>query len=311
MKKFMICLLTICLLSCSQNEIQNKEDIQNNDSLISDEMTNESQDKSSMSSDETDKHKEETDSKQENDNPDNIEDHENDMSGSDQTDIQIPSTIEFKETIENEYISVEINEIVGYEGFGESLGSRNTIEIPKLNFDTQDAIDFNNRLSELGESCKKGLRVTDETVSEVHFLNVDTYLNQDILSIVIKHDPFKNGVGNYYSQYQVHNFSISTGDIMTNEEIVSYLNLDVETIQSAINEAATQYRECSTFGEHEMKVQCIYTGNEEQIDEDEEGKSTDLIKNKYFYIGESESVEMYVFLFGAYNKFENIKIQNK
>ena len=124
----MICLLTICLLSCSQNGIQNKEDIQNNDSLISDKMTNDNQDKSPISSDETDKQKEEIDSKQKNDNPDNIEDHENDMSDSDQTDIQIPLTIEFEETIENEYISIEINEIVGYEGFGESLGSRNTIE---------------------------------------------------------------------------------------------------------------------------------------------------------------------------------------
>lgn len=214
-----------------------------------------------------------------------------------------------KEIKLEDIISIEIIQVEGFTGWAKSLGSRSTIEIPKLLFDTEDAKQFNEQIASIAEECKTVLsKIKDKNPLEIHFLNVDCYLTKDILSIVIKHDPWVNGIGGYYSIYEVYNFSAINGEKLTNQEIISKLGLDQEKLQMQIDNFAKEYRDCSTFSEHELKSQCIYA-TESDIFQDDKKFSTDIIDNQYFYIENEFTAGMYVFLYGAFQKFEKFQIQ--
>lgn len=109
---------------------------------------------------------------------------------------------------ERDIISIETIE-VKENALAKLLNSRSTIELPKPFFNSEDAKSFNEYVQQLVNDCINEYRLNDDgKVLEVHFLNVEYYINQDILSIVLKHDPWKDGIG---GNHEVFNFSVSTG----------------------------------------------------------------------------------------------------
>lgn len=122
------------------------------------------------------------------------------------------------------------------------------IQEPALSWESEDAKNFNDTMSQLAEKCREELTYhEDGSWHTASLLNTKYYVYGDILSIVIKLDQWAANIMVGPSLYQTYNFSLTTHNQLSNKEIFELYQVSANTFQNLLNEQLDKdYLSCST-----------------------------------------------------------------
>ena len=146
-------------------------------------------------------------------------------------------------SIEDSIIKIESHEIdLGAENFLES--SEQIVDFIEINLESEDVQNLNKQLNDIALSCLDELTyfsLENDSKIEQHWLEVtffkaSYYIKNDILSIVTKKSSYRFESGQSYPEYNIYNLDIVTGEILSNEELLSVYNITVEEVQREIND---------------------------------------------------------------------------
>lgn len=111
-------------------------------------------------------------------------------------------------------------------------GAESKFRIPEILLESDDASDANDEIEE-----RYGAIITDleesGSANNYNFLDFDSYLNGEILSVVINS---KYAYTNVY-QYSVYNFSVTTGKRLTNRTLCKELGTTWDEMKSLLSDA--------------------------------------------------------------------------
>lgn len=121
------------------------------------------------------------------------------------------------------------------------------IQEPTLLWDSEDALQFNSKMSQLAQTCRNELTYHDNGYwHTASLLNTKYYINDDILSIVVKLDRWLANAGVGPSEFMTYNFSLTTHKQLSNDEILEMYHVSPIELQEGINKQLEKdYLPCS------------------------------------------------------------------
>ena len=151
-----------------------------------------------------------------------------------------PEEIDKIISITNEPIDIQINL--------EQYKNQLFIQEPALSWESEDAKKFNDEMSQLAQKCRDELTYREDGYwHTASLLNTQYYINDDILSIVIKLDRLLADAGNGPSEFMTYNFSLTTHNQLSNSEIFSIYEISNNDFQYELDKQLEKdYLPCST-----------------------------------------------------------------
>lgn len=121
------------------------------------------------------------------------------------------------------------------------------IQEPTLLWDSEDAAQFNENMSQLAQTCRDELTYHENGYwHTASLLNTKYYINDDILSIVVKLDRWLANAGVGPSEFMTYNFSLTTHKQLSNDEILEMYHVSPIELQEGINKQLEKdYLPCS------------------------------------------------------------------
>lgn len=121
------------------------------------------------------------------------------------------------------------------------------IQEPTLLWDSEDALQFNSKMSQLAQTCRNELTYHENGYwHTASLLNTNYYINDDILSIIVKLDRLLADAGVGPSEFMTYNFSLTTHKQLSNAEILEAYHVSPTAIQEGLNKQLEKdYLPCS------------------------------------------------------------------
>ncbi len=142
------------------------------------------------------------------------------------------SGIEAKAAQASDYVRCRKSKTFVYKNEYNSHDLYVTIRIPEITLNSQDARNanaaINSRLDSLYDTCENAV-IYDYSV-DVKDIDYKIYLNKNILSLEI----ITQWMNNNFVTYIVYNFDVTTGKLLSNNDIGSYLGYTSQELKSAL-----------------------------------------------------------------------------
>ena len=128
----------------------------------------------------------------------------------------------------DDYVTIEENIFKTYEAqieFNEEFQFGFRYDKIVLNFDSVDARNFNNKMNDIFENCAKNIKLDKNgEVRRANFFDEKCYLSEQVLSIVTRYQEYLFESDVLPASYQVYNFDIKTGVLLSNDELLKLLH---------------------------------------------------------------------------------------
>ena len=115
------------------------------------------------------------------------------------------------------------------------------LRVPYINIKTEVAQKVNEQIKNLYLEYALSFDTNAKIVNDKedlpvarHILTYQTYIHQDILSVIIIYD--KEATSNWNLQYMTYNFDLKTGNVLSYEGLLSRLGYEKETAQTELEE---------------------------------------------------------------------------
>lgn len=154
------------------------------------------------------------------------------------TTTTVPSSLKIDSTKEWVYIA-EYSYEVESDNFTDLYDTPFNVKdiiAPYINIDSSDAEETNKQIKELFYQVINEYNVAFTNKEATSTLNYESYLNGDILSVVLEHLD-----ASQESDYYTYNFNIKTGNLLTFEDIYQIAGLTDTNIESKVEVAITNY----------------------------------------------------------------------
>ncbi|HAH94368.1 MAG TPA: hypothetical protein DCM01_11345 [Dielma fastidiosa] len=122
------------------------------------------------------------------------------------------------------------------------------IQEPTLLWDSNDAQRFNEEMNLLAQTCREELTYHENgDWHTASLLNTQYYVNDDILSIVVKLDRLLANAGVGPSVYRTYNFSLTSHELLSNAEVLNLVHVSADDFQEALDrQHEKDYLPCSS-----------------------------------------------------------------
>ena len=106
----------------------------------------------------------------------------------------------------------------------------------QINLDSDEINQFNQQMAERYDKYVNGLQYEGDTLRKGYFMDISAYLNKNILSLMIRDQWFLFEAGLRPANYEIIHIDLETGHILSNNELLAYLNLDKDNLYYVDND---------------------------------------------------------------------------
>lgn len=176
--------------------------------------------------------------------------------------VQAPTEVEKPKETEytlDELVKIETTE-VSVTDFQREIDDRwhfsYQLDKIQINLQSDEINQLNEQMAERYDKYVNELRYQDDTLREGHFMDASAFLNKEILSLVVRDQWFLFEAGLRPADYEIYNIDLETGHILSNEELLEYLNLNENNLFTIDND---KEREINELSELILKDNQLYT----------------------------------------------------
>ena len=127
-----------------------------------------------------------------------------------------------------DYVTVEqypLTMSIDQEEFNKEWKSSFRYDFVTVNLDSEDAQVFNDKMLAIFNECKEAVILYPEGyVQRAIFFDANCYLNDSVLSVVTRRKEFLYQAGGVAANYEVYNFDLATGNLLSNDELIEKIN---------------------------------------------------------------------------------------
>ena len=116
------------------------------------------------------------------------------------------------------------------------------VNIPYINIKDENVISYNNMIKEIFQNKAEEIIVTENVENEIYMLDYVAYINDNILSLVIKAE-LKEGGNAQRDIIQTYNFDLENNRELKIEDLLKYKAIDQNYANTKIKEEIKKYQE--------------------------------------------------------------------